>query len=317
MVTWKNFPDLSRPGKINYITAEDGTRLRTAGWPSDSDSRGIVVLVGGHREYMEKYYEFITDLLDRGFAVYSFDNRGQGLSDRLLADRTKSYAEDFKLFSNDLNDVISGVVKSDSRAEELPIYLIGHSMGGHICLRYLHDFPGTITRAVIMAPMIDFYMGADVAKATAKFAIRLVSRLGLHRNFAIGQGNCFSEKCDLIRQRLLTHDKARYDVEEEMIKANPDLYVGGATYGWLDRALDSIDKIRAPGFLDDIKIPLLVFLAGKDQVVDSEASRRLFSGHANIDVVTVEGARHEIYRESDEYRAQLWQKIDDFLAVSE
>jgi alpha-beta hydrolase superfamily lysophospholipase len=41
----------------------------------------------------------------------------------------------------------------------------------------------------------------------------------------------------------------------------------------------------------------------------------LMSGYDNIELVTIEGSRHEIYRESDIYRDQLWQKIDQFLGV--
>ncbi|NOZ43078.1 MAG: alpha/beta hydrolase, partial [Alphaproteobacteria bacterium] len=289
---WENFPDLGdNRGRINFLTMEDGTRLRSACWPADQDSRGIVVLVNGHQEYMEKYSEFISELLGRGFALYTLDNRGQGLSDRLLSDRSKSHAENFDLFSNDLNEFISGTVLSDPRAQALPIYLIGHSMGGHICLRYLHDFPGAISKAVIMAPMIDFYLGADFLKTIAKFSIRLVSRLGFGTKYAFGQKNSFSKAYHLIRQRQLTHDKKRYADEQTTLEAHPDLYAGGATFGWLDTAIDSIDKIHEPGFLNKITLPMMVVLAGEDRVVDSEASRKLLAGHDNIAVVTIEGAR--------------------------
>jgi len=314
-MTWKKFPNLTRRGQISYLTMADGTTLRTACWPSVEDSPGMIVLVGGLREYMEKYTEFISDFLERGFAVYTFDNRGQGLSDRPLPDRDKSHAENFTLFSNDLDEFIVKVVKTDYRAKKLPIYLIGHSLGGHICLRYLHDFPGTVAKAVLMAPMIDFYMGVQFVKIAAKIFIRLASRLGLRKNFAPGQGNSPSKKHDLIRQGLLTHDKERYAIEAEIIRANPDLYVGDATFGWLDMALDSIAKTQESGFVATLTLPILVFLAGKDRVVDSAASRKLFSGYDNIDVALIDGARHEIYRESDEYRRQLWHKIDAFLTV--
>lgn len=310
---WQDFSNLNRTGQIDYLTMQDGTKIRTASWPSQDNSRGIIVLVNGHREYMEKYSEFISELLERNYAVYALDNRGQGLSDRVLPDRSKSHAEDFEFFSNDLNEFISKKVMADPRAEELTINLVAHSMGGHVSLRYLHDFPGIVSKAIIMAPMVGFNMGADFINAVINPVIRFASFLGFDKKFAFGQGNRHTKGHDLIRRTLLTHDRERYDTEVQTIEANPDLYVGGATFGWLNTALNSIDVIHQSGYLDEISTPILVILAGDDHVVNSNASRKLLSGHDDIELVTIEGSRHEIYREIDIFRDQLWQKIDDFL----
>ncbi|MCF6214758.1 MAG: alpha/beta hydrolase [Emcibacter sp.] len=312
---WKDFPALDRQGQIQYLAMRDGTNIRTACWPSEDDSRGIIVLVNGHREYMEKYSEFISDFLKRDFAVYTLDNRGQGLSDRMLPDRSKSHAEIFDDFSDDLNEFISKIVMADPRAKDIPVFLVGHSMGGHLCLRYLHDYPGVIKKAVIMAPMIEFNLGNSVISAVTKFIIRLACKIGFSTSFAFGQAAVFSKDRNLIRQKLLTHDKARYDVEAEIIESNPALYVGGATFGWLNKAMESTQKIQSSGFLDKISIPILIALAGSDQVVKSAASAELFIGHDNFNVVTIEGSRHEIYREKDKYRDYLWQEIDFFLGI--
>ncbi|MBL4801720.1 MAG: alpha/beta hydrolase [Emcibacter sp.] len=310
-----DLPNQNRSGQIKYQTMKDGAKLRTASWTSDNNSKAIVILVHGHREFMEKYNEFSADLLGRNFALYALDNRGQGLSDRLLPDRVKSHADRFDIFSEDLNEFISKTVMADPRANELPIYLIAHSMGGHISLRYLHDFPGVISKAVLMSPMIDFNLGISVVKSLLKKTIRLANFIGFKETLAFGQKAFQSKNSRLIKQKLLTHDKRRYASEAELIQSNPDLYVGGATFGWLKAALDSMREMHQPGYLDDISIPLLVILPEKDKVVDSQASRDLLSGYDNIRITTIKGARHEIYREHDEYRDHLWQEIDAFLTV--
>ncbi|NOZ65804.1 MAG: alpha/beta hydrolase [Alphaproteobacteria bacterium] len=314
-MTNTNFPDLGYGGQIEYLTMADGTRIRTACWPSNDKSKGIVVFVNGHREFMEKYTEFFPDILARDYALYALDNRGQGLSDRLLDDRLKSHTETFDVFSSDLNEFISRSVLSDSRAQAIPIYLVAHSMGGHICLRYLHDYQGVVSKAIIMAPMIEFNLGGAVIGAILKFLIRFAIRLGFAEKFAFGQKNPPSKSHSSIKQKFLTHDDRRYAVEAEIIKSRPDLYVGGATFGWLSAALDSIEKIRTPGYLNKITIPVLAVLAGKDTVVNTQTSLKIFSGQPNFKVVTIDGARHEIYREIDQYRDQLWREIDGFLAV--
>lgn len=316
-MSWDMNSNMKEAGQTAFLTMQDGTKIRTMAWPSKEGCRGIIVLVNGHREYMEKYYEFIDDFLNRDFAVYTLDNRGQGLSDRELSDRTKSYATNFDLFSSDLNEIMSNLVLKDSKSDDVPIYLLGHSMGGHICLRYLHDFPGIVSKTLVMAPMIEFNLGGKIAKTVLKGIIRAASFFGLGKNFAMGQGNLFSKEACLIRQKLLTHDDDRYAVEADIIKSNPELYVGGATFGWLDTAFDSIKKIKSPGYLKEISTPVMVVLAGADFVVNSQASHNVLSGYDNIELVVIEGARHEIYRESDIYRDQLWQKIDDFLGIKQ
>ncbi len=316
-MSWDMYSNMQEAGRTAFLTMKDGTKIRTMAWPSKEGCRGIIVLVNGHREYMEKYYEFIDDFLKRDFAFYTLDNRGQGLSDRELADRTKSYANDFDLFSNDLNEIMTNLVLKDSRSGDVPIYLLGHSMGGHICLRYLHDFPGIVSKAIVMAPMIEFNLGGKITKTILKGIIRAASFFGLSKVFAIGQGNLFSKEIHLIRQKLLTHNYDRYAVEADIINSNPELYVGGATFGWLDTAFDSINKIKSPNYIKEISIPVMVVLAGADFVVNNDASHKFLSGYDNINIVVIEGARHEIYRENDIYRDQLWRKIDEFLDVKQ
>ena len=52
-----------------WLTAKDGTRLRVARWVPASPLRGTVLLLNGRKEFIEKYFEAIGDLLARDFAV--------------------------------------------------------------------------------------------------------------------------------------------------------------------------------------------------------------------------------------------------------
>jgi lysophospholipase len=72
------------PGAVEEdISAADGVRLRTARW-TPSSAIGTVVVLGGRGEFIEKYFEVISELLARGFAVATMDWRGQGGSERSL-----------------------------------------------------------------------------------------------------------------------------------------------------------------------------------------------------------------------------------------
>ena len=61
------------------FNARGGIRIRYARWDTTAERRlGTVCLFHGRAEFIEKYFETITDLRRRGFAVATMDWRGQG-----------------------------------------------------------------------------------------------------------------------------------------------------------------------------------------------------------------------------------------------
>jgi lysophospholipase len=82
--------------RVGYFTTSDKVRLRYALWPKSKGApKGTVCLVQGRTEYIEKYFETIEDFRQRGFAVATFDWRGQGGSDRLIGDKHLGYVDRF------------------------------------------------------------------------------------------------------------------------------------------------------------------------------------------------------------------------------
>ena len=79
-------------GKAEWFNGADGATLRAALFSPAGPSRGSVVVSPGRSEPIEKYFEVVQDLLDRGFVVLVHDWRGQGLSHRALPDRLKGHA---------------------------------------------------------------------------------------------------------------------------------------------------------------------------------------------------------------------------------
>src|SRR5690606_6592227 len=62
-----------------FLETPDKLKLRYATFPKGGGAaRGTVCLVQGRTEFIEKYFETVTDLQSRGFAVATFDWRGQG-----------------------------------------------------------------------------------------------------------------------------------------------------------------------------------------------------------------------------------------------
>ncbi|MBZ0215006.1 MAG: alpha/beta hydrolase, partial [Fimbriimonadaceae bacterium] len=118
---------------VDSITAFDGIQLRYARWQTTAPrSKGTVCLFSGRGEFIEKYFEVVTELREKGFAVAIMDWRGQGGSDRVLSNPRKGYVDDFENYELDMRRFMEEIVLPDCPA---PYFALAHSMGGNILLR--------------------------------------------------------------------------------------------------------------------------------------------------------------------------------------
>lgn len=296
-------------GRIQWLERPGGVRVRVALWPALGEScRGTVVVLHGWREFIEKYYETIADLLDRGFAVATMDWRGQGLSTRPLPDRHKGHAESFDANVGDVHELMA-LVRCELPG---PCYLMAHSFGGHCVLRYLHEDPDAVDRAVLLAPMIGIHLHF-LPESVARTLVKGVRVLGAETRYAPFQTG-YSERSRRMAASVLTSDSERFEDELMACRANPDLALGGVTYGWVGAAFESIDRLRAPGFAEAISTRVLMVLAGEEKVVDNREARRFYDRLPNAHLLEIAGARHEILKERDALRNQFWAAFDRFMA---
>ncbi len=91
--------------------------------------------------------------------MYSFDHRGQGLSDRLLPDSDMGHVYDFNDYIDDMELVLQQLNLSGYQQR----FVISHSMGGAIATRYLqthpdHNFDGLILSAPMFGINLPWYL---------------------------------------------------------------------------------------------------------------------------------------------------------------
>lgn len=302
---------LPEKGATDYFKVSDGTKIRYGVFPAEGVVIGSVLLLNGHREFIEKYTEFIEDLQKRGFHVFTMDHRGQGLSDRALKNRLKSHNPNFDRIVLDIQELVEEIIRPAEIGH--PVYLIAHSLGAHFALRYLHDYPGVFDKAVLLSPFTDLDHHGALYIFFAKLFFIVMNFIGFSKSFAPRQAHRQNMIDHIDAFTRLTHDQQRYNRSQEALMQNLDLFVGGVTYGWLSGASKSISKIKSLGFMEKIKTQTLFILSGDETVVNNQTTFKLISKMQNVKVKTIEGARHELYRESDEYRDQMWQAIDRFL----
>ena len=287
-------------------------RLRAARFDAPAP-RKICALLTGQTEFIEKYFEVIDELRQRGFSVAILDWRGQGGSDRLTADTRKAHIQDFRQYDQDLEAFMGQVVGpmvADLPSAGRPV-AVAHSMGGHILLRRLHDKPDEFAAIVLTAPMI-----AIQPRGVPWWVVALLARLLGHgppsKNFVWGMGGRDQLKLPFALQ-IVTSDPDRYRRTQELLAANPDLRLNGPTWGWLAAALKSMMALHAPGFAEAITTPCLFLGAGHDRVCNNDALCAFAARVPHAECITIEGAGHEILMERDVYRERWWREFDRFM----
>jgi lysophospholipase len=292
------------------FTTYDQLKVRYGIWHSDKEPcRGKVLLLSGRSEFMEKYFETIQELNRRGFSVYMFDWRGQGLSDRMLPDRRKGYVRNYDDYLKDLKQFVDEFVNP---AEGSGILVLAHSMGGHVALRFFHDFPGIIGKAVLTSPLIDIAGSKWVIKAL-KAMVGLAVKTGFQERYAAKKTRDFGSSDKRFSCNRLTHDPVRFRRMRKLLQDNPDLAVDGVTFGWLDATFHSIDILSDKGYAEGIVLPILIVAAGADQVVSVQAQKAIGNRLPHAQVITIPSARHEILIETDSMRHVFWRNFDRFI----
>jgi len=294
---------------FDFFTTRDGLAIRFGRWPAVGRGRrrAAVLILTGRTEFMEKYAETIHDLLNRGFDVLSFDWRGQGLSDRLLPDRMKGYVHRYEDYLEDLHYLVRHIFLPEYGA---PPIVLAHSMGGHIALRFSHDHPELVTKAVLVSPMIEIFSSV-IIKEMMRFFCRQAIKAGLREKTVWGSSGYGGWDRPFEGNRL-SSDPVRFMDQKRAVMENPALGLGGVTYGWLAATLASIDILKRPGYAEKIQTPVLMVAAENDRVVRVKDQRRICSAMGGCAYICVPGARHEILKERDGIRSLFWSAFDTF-----
>ena len=295
--------------RVGYFVTEDKVRLRYALWPRmGAVHRGTVCLVQGRTEFIEKYFETIADFRARGFAVATFDWRGQGGSDRLIGNASLGYVDRFADYWCDLKSFYTQILLPDCPP---PFYLVGHSMGGLVSLFAGMNDRLMFDRIFLSAPMV----GLDRQPLSFSGMAKVAGAL----NF-IGLGQLpIGRKADQMpseasfADNALTSDRTRYLRMVEVVRARPELGIGAPTIAWAAAAMGAMAEAGRDSFPGKIRVPVLMLAAACDRVVSTATTERLGLRMRTGRHMVIAGARHELFIENDAIRGQVFAAFDAFI----
>ncbi len=248
------------------FTGVGDLELHTQAWLPDTRPRAVVVLVHGVGEHCGRYRNVVAPLVEAGYAVYSFDQRGHGASPgrRVHINRWTEYRDDLRTFL--------GIVASKEPGR--PVILYGHSMGSLVVLDYLLQKPSGLAGAIISgAALQPAGVGSPGMIAMARVLTHVTPTL------AINLG---------IEAEALTRDPEALAA----YRADP-LVTGKATVRWGTESLDAVARIKAG--MSGIDLPLLVVHGEDDHLNLVAGARSLFEAipHADKTLRVYPGVIHE------------------------
>ena len=286
-----------------WYSGSGEARLRAALFPSSGPARGSVVLSAGRTEPIEKYFEVIGELQQRGYVVLAHDWRGQGLSHRMLDDRLKGHAEGHGDFLEDFARLLAACEAELPR----PWIALGHSMGAALNAMALTAGERRFSGALFSAPMMGVAVVRQLPQA-AHLLAQAMGGIGHSGDYILKDG--FDPLLGPFEANILTHDKGRYERYRDQLRACPDLRLGGVTWGWLAFALDCAVHLARPSAARAATLPLTVITAGEEHLVLNAPARKYAERAPQGRHAEIAGAYHEVFMETDARRALVWREFD-------
>ena len=263
---------MSRPGASGYLEGAAGTRLHYRAWPAEAP-RAVLLVLHGLFEHSRRYEELGETMAAAGIATYALDHRGHGASEG-----RRGHVKRFRRFIEDTDRFVEHV--SHRAPDGVPRFLLAHSMGGLIGLRYLEDRQPALGGAIFTSPWLATAAHVPAWQvALAKVLDRALPVLP----FPAG-----------IDADELSHDPERVaDYRED-----PAIFSTLTPRLWEEAARASDEVFRQK---DRLQGPLLFLLAGDDRIADTDRALELarsLPGESTT-VRVLDGRYHEVLQETD------------------
>lgn len=270
-----------------------GIRGNTAGlyfeFYGQQEPKGTIVISHGFTESCEKYHELIYYMHRMGYQVALQEHRGHGKSLREVDDPQLVHIGDFSVYVEDMHRFIRTEVLP--RAQERPLYLYAHSMGGCIGTLYLEQHPEIFQKAVLNAPMYGINNGG-IPDFAAGLLCHMAALAGKKKSMLFTMHGFDPQEpfegsgCDSL---------ARHNYYLKRRLEEPAYQTGGASYGWAGEAMKAGKRAISLKQAANIRIPILLFQAKRDTFVRAK-EQELFLNRVPEGRKIFVNSGHEIYR---------------------
>jgi acylglycerol lipase len=245
-------------------------------WLPEQAARAIVVISHGLGEHGGRYAGLASRLVDKGHAVYAIDHRGHGRSSGPRAN-----IERFDYLVADL-----GAFVGQARREhpDVPLVLLGHSMGGAVALACALKLQDHLRALVLSAPAL---APGEAPPAFKLWIVKLLSRLSPNTGALKLPPTAVSRDPEVVRA----------------YESDPLVLHGAVPARTLAELLQAMQRLQQTAH--ELRIPVLVQHGTADSLVPLAAVYPIYRqlGVAQSRSLQVyEGLYHEVYNEPERDR---------------
>lgn len=271
-------------GDAREMRTPDGETLILRTAETAGPVRADVVLVHGLGEHSRRYEPVARVLAERGLRLGAWDLRGHGRSSGARGDAARH-----ALLIEDIAQAVGCFTKSGR-----PWFLLAHSFGGQLALRYLEEKQPDCAGAVVFAPWLRLASDPPWWKlALAHLTRRVWPAFSLDTE---------SEWQRLSRDRAYLEALPDVDLIHRRISSR--LYFAMRAAG--EMVLAEAAKLR---------VPLLLLHGEDDPITSARATAELYAqaGSGDKTLRTYPGVRHEIH--NDLGREEVLAEVADWLVA--
>ncbi|MDL4839313.1 alpha/beta hydrolase [Aquibacillus rhizosphaerae] len=284
-----------------WLTMKDQQEVYIQKWSHQTDHpKAIIQLSHGMAEHIERYDEFASFLVRNGFFVYGNDHRGHGKTGETQG--RLGYFSDELGFEKTTDDLIEITKYIQMVYPNVPIILLGHSMGSFLARRYIQKnidlLSGVILSGTGSYPQLITKIGVLIAKIEIRNKGKTIPSKRLN-NIAFGAFNKPFKDGDTAFD-WLSRDK------QQVSNFVEDPYTGFTpTTGFFYDLFDGIDKIHNRKLMRNIPrdLPMLFISGDKDPVgAQSIGVKKVISQYEKVGISNItshfyKDGRHEMLNE--------------------
>jgi alpha-beta hydrolase superfamily lysophospholipase len=156
-----------------YYSSYDGQELFGRYWLPKEDvaPRAAVQIVHGMAEHSDRYDSLARALVEEGFCVYAGDHRGHGYTAKDVKELGHFADKNgWELVVEDLHKLTAEI---KSKHPDIPVFLLGHSMGSLLGRDYISRFGNEVGGAILSATSGDPGLIGSAGRLIAKIEGRL------------------------------------------------------------------------------------------------------------------------------------------------
>lgn len=238
-------------------------------WETDNPKANLI-LVHGAGEHIGRYDHWAKLFNDQSINVYGLDHYGHGNSPG-----ARGHLPNYDLYLNEIKEIKKML---DDRADELPLLLYGHSLGGNIVLHWIIEQEKSVNYVIVSAPWIKLKM------VPPQWKISLMKWLsGILP--ALSQSNELNPNW-LSRDKMVVK---RY-INDPLVHNKITLAAANTLFNRAE-ILNNYSK--------QIIDKVLIVHGHEDKITDATASQT-FAARTGIDYYGAEGLYHELHNEPEQ-----------------